>query len=79
MTIKEQNNDGLTDSIAASKHWETFIMSNRSIITDLFYGQTRSAVRCMSCGKESVTFGTFSHLTVPIPITSRKVDIYVSL
>ncbi|XP_049964107.1 ubiquitin carboxyl-terminal hydrolase 8 [Schistocerca serialis cubense] len=51
----------------ASKHFIEFKRKNKSFIVDLFYGQQKSTVKCLRCDKESVTYETFSNLTLPLP------------
>lgn len=59
-----ENQSGMTD---ARKHFIEFKRKNKSFIVDLFYGQQKSTVRCLRCHKESVTYETFSNLTLPLP------------
>ncbi|CAG4967965.1 unnamed protein product [Parnassius apollo] len=54
----------------AAEAWEQFTSRNRSIMTDLFYGQLKSKVRCDTCGHESVRFDTFNMLSLPLPMES---------
>jgi ubiquitin C-terminal hydrolase len=42
-------------------------MREKSIITDLMFGQYKSKITCPTCGKVSVTFDPFSVCTLPIP------------
>ena len=45
-------------------------MRNRSIVVDLFHGQLKSCVRCLSCGHTSVRFDPFTYLSLPLPMDS---------
>ncbi|XP_068623837.1 ubiquitin carboxyl-terminal hydrolase 32 [Battus philenor] len=58
------------DQVVAAEAWEQFTASNNSIMTDLFYGQLKSKVRCDTCGHESVRFDTFNMLSLPLPMES---------
>eukprot|EP00045_Choanoeca_perplexa_P012453 m.135922 g.135922 ORF g.135922 m.135922 type:complete len:1072 (+) comp16013_c0_seq1:101-3316(+) len=58
--------DGLPDPLAAEKAWHEYTSRNNSIITDVFQGQYRSAIRCKTCDYESVNFSPFMFLTVPL-------------
>lgn len=63
----EQKNENLPDYVAANNHWKEFIARNQSIFIQLFHGQRRSIVQCLTCRTESVTYDVFSVLTLPIP------------
>ncbi|XP_013149041.1 PREDICTED: ubiquitin carboxyl-terminal hydrolase 32 [Papilio polytes] len=58
------------DQELAAEAWAQFTASNDSIMTDLFYGQLKSKVRCDACGHESVRFDTFNMLSLPLPMES---------
>jgi ubiquitin carboxyl-terminal hydrolase 8 len=66
--LRDTSNDNLSP---ADQAWENFQMRNNSIIQFLFYGQQKSTVRCCKCGEESVTFETFSDLSLPLPNSSK--------
>lgn len=38
----------------------------------MFQGQLKSCLKCLSCGKESVTFNPFMYLTLPIPVRNAQ-------
>ncbi len=46
------------------------MLRNRSIVVDLFHGQLKSCVRCLSCGHTSVRFDPFTYLSLPLPMDS---------
>ncbi|CAG9791664.1 unnamed protein product [Diatraea saccharalis] len=58
------------DQAAAAEAWEAYTARNRSILTELFYGQLKSRVRCDTCGRDSVRFDTFNMLSLPLPMES---------
>lgn len=64
------DSDGRPDQVVASEAWEQHTARNRSIMTDLFYGQLKSKVRCDTCGRESVRFDAFNMLSLPLPMES---------
>ncbi|XP_073841699.1 ubiquitin specific protease 32 isoform X2 [Musca autumnalis] len=64
--LKDSN--GRPDKIVASEAWSQHHARNQSIIIDLFYGQLKSKVSCMCCGRESVRFDPFSLLSLPLPV-----------
>ncbi|XP_026474216.1 ubiquitin carboxyl-terminal hydrolase 8 isoform X2 [Ctenocephalides felis] len=61
------------DNLSPSeKAWKEYVKDRESIILKLFYGQIRSTVTCMVCAKESVTFDTFSNLSLELPPTNNR-------
>ncbi|TBU01232.1 ubiquitin carboxyl-terminal hydrolase [Hamiltosporidium magnivora] len=49
------------------EYWKKYLEVNRSIITELFYGQVLSSLECMECGEVGKKYEPFMYLTVPIP------------
>ena len=73
--IPEQDNDNLPDHVNAELSWKHHRMLHESIIVELFQGQLRSTLMCLTCRKQSVTFQAFMYLSLPIPSGSRcKLD-----
>ncbi|XP_075983851.1 ubiquitin specific protease 32 isoform X2 [Anticarsia gemmatalis] len=64
------DSDGRPDQVVAAEAWEQHTARNRSIMTDLFYGQLKSKVRCDTCARESVRFDAFNMLSLPLPMES---------
>nr|XP_026488926.1 ubiquitin carboxyl-terminal hydrolase 32 isoform X1 [Vanessa tameamea] len=62
--------DTRPDQVLAAEAWAAFTERNQSIMTELFYGQLKSKVRCSACGHESVRFDTFNMLSLPLPMES---------
>ncbi|XP_038217360.1 ubiquitin carboxyl-terminal hydrolase 32-like [Zerene cesonia] len=56
------------DSQLAAEAWAQYAARNASIMTELFYGQLKSRVRCSVCGHESLRFDTFNMLSLPLPM-----------
>ncbi|XP_014680667.1 PREDICTED: ubiquitin carboxyl-terminal hydrolase 8-like [Priapulus caudatus] len=71
VVLPEQDNDGVTDVMAADKAWQIHKVINESIIVSLFQGQFKSTVACLTCEKTSVTFDPFMYLSLPLPSGSR--------
>ncbi|XP_059047285.1 ubiquitin carboxyl-terminal hydrolase 32 [Achroia grisella] len=65
-----RDSDGRPDQEVAAEAWASYTARNRSIMTELFYGQLKSKVRCDTCGHESVRFDTFNMLSLPLPMES---------
>lgn len=53
---------------------EIYLSKDNSLITDLYLGQFRSTLKCMTCYHESVTFEPFWVVSVPIPIGKMDRD-----
>ncbi|XP_065669998.1 ubiquitin carboxyl-terminal hydrolase 8 isoform X3 [Hydra vulgaris] len=65
--IKMKETDHLSDEAAADIAWKDYKLNNDSVIVDLFQGQFRSTVTCLSCNKRSKTFDAFNCLQLPLP------------
>lgn len=68
--LAHHDSDGRPDQVVAAEAWEQHTARNRSIMTDLFYGQLKSKVRCDTCARESVRFDAFNMLSLPLPMES---------
>lgn len=64
--LKDSN--GRADCEVAAEAWNQHHGRNQSIVIDLFYGQLKSKVSCLSCGHDSVRFDPFSLLSLPLPV-----------
>ena len=58
---------GEDDITAANRWWKSHKLREDSIVSDLFYGQLKSDIKCLSCNKSSITYDPFMFLTLPIP------------
>eukprot|EP01083_Nonionella_stella_P121030 363399_1 len=69
---------GLDDSMASTISWQVFSDQNKSIITDLFYGQMKSTTKCgdPKCGYVTVIFEPFRVLHVSTAINKRNRKLY---
>lgn len=63
-----KDSDGRADSVVAAEAWQQHHARNQSIVIDLFYGQLKSKVSCLGCGRDSVRFDPFSLLSLPLPV-----------
>uniref|UniRef100_A0A1L8DSS4 ubiquitinyl hydrolase 1 n=1 Tax=Nyssomyia neivai TaxID=330878 RepID=A0A1L8DSS4_9DIPT len=63
-----KDSDGRADCVVAAEAWQQHNARNQSIVIDLFYGQLKSKVTCLGCGKDSVRFDPFSLLSLPLPV-----------
>lgn len=66
--IEIKDSNGRSDQLVALEAFDGFLKRNNSIIVDLFYGQMKSKVTCLTCSMESVRFEPFSLLSLPLPV-----------
>ncbi|KAA1109051.1 ubiquitin-specific protease doa4 [Puccinia graminis f. sp. tritici] len=57
----------LPTQIASAKEWEIYKRRDNSVIVELFQGQYRSRLQCLTCNTTSTTYNTFMYLSLPIP------------
>ncbi|CAD6207858.1 GSCOCG00010246001-RA-CDS [Cotesia congregata] len=56
-----------TQMTEAEKQYEQSLEGKRSVLTELFNGQSCSTCTCMHCGFQSITYETFNSLTLSVP------------
>ncbi|XP_063980011.1 ubiquitin carboxyl-terminal hydrolase 8-like [Diachasmimorpha longicaudata] len=56
---------------AAEKEWEKALKGQYSIISRLFMGQLRSTICCITCSGKSITYETFTSLSISLPEANR--------
>ncbi|XP_070523266.1 ubiquitin carboxyl-terminal hydrolase 8 isoform X3 [Cardiocondyla obscurior] len=61
----------LIEMTNAEKEWDKAMNSQKSIISDLFFGQLRSTITCLFCKQASTTYETFNSLTMSLSSSSR--------
>ncbi|KAI8916120.1 hypothetical protein EDD86DRAFT_244068 [Gorgonomyces haynaldii] len=67
--------DTSDDKETSQVFWDAHIKRNDSIIVDLFQGQYKSLVTCLTCKKTSVKFDPFMNLTMELPIVKQEFKI----
>ncbi|WRT70548.1 uncharacterized protein IL334_007546 [Kwoniella shivajii] len=63
----------LPPEVASEKEWQIYRMRNDSFIVDLFQGQYRNRLECLTCHKTSTTYDTFMYMSLPVPAGKSKV------
>ena len=58
------------EHVIAKEYWDGFQARNASIIVDLMYGQYKSTVTCLTCGR--VKNGYDPYLSVCLPIVKDE-------
>jgi ubiquitin carboxyl-terminal hydrolase 4/11/15 len=77
------DDDGISDdSKLAAEQWEYYRKRNQSKIHDIFHGQIKSVVKCLTCNTRGRTFDPICFLSLPLPDKKKmrtfKID-YVRL
>nr|XP_036852250.1 ubiquitin carboxyl-terminal hydrolase 11 isoform X4 [Manis javanica] len=57
----------------AQEAWQNHKRRNDSVIVDTFHGLFKSTLVCPDCGNVSVTFDPFCYLSVPLPVSHKRV------
>lgn len=65
--VEDDDTSHLSDEEAATIAWDRHKLRNQSVIVELFQGQFKSTLVCLTCNKRSVTFQVFMNLSVPLP------------
>ncbi|MBW0493111.1 hypothetical protein O181_032826 [Austropuccinia psidii MF-1] len=60
--------ESLPTQLASAKEWEIYKRRDNSVIVELFQGQYRSRLQCLTCSTTSTTYNTFMYLSLPIPM-----------
>ena len=74
---EKQNNESIDE--ASNRFWEYHKSRENSIIVDLFHGQYKSSIKCLTCGNESITFDTYMNLQLPLPTKKMQDQIKLLL
>nr|KAF6294698.1 ubiquitin specific peptidase 11 [Pipistrellus kuhlii] len=64
---------GRPDQEVAVEAWQNHKRRNDSVIVDTFHGLFKSTLVCPDCGNVSVTFDPFCYLSVPLPVSHKRV------
>ncbi|OXG41036.1 ubiquitin carboxyl-terminal hydrolase 8 [Cryptococcus neoformans Bt15] len=61
--------------VASEREWAIYRQRNDSLIVDLFQGQYRNRLECLTCHKTSTTYDAFMYMSLPVPSGKTKVVI----
>ncbi|XP_052864948.1 ubiquitin carboxyl-terminal hydrolase 8 isoform X2 [Anopheles cruzii] len=70
-TTQMQISTSLDQLPLSEKAWIEHFKGKSSYISNLFYGQIKSTVKCTRCQKESATYESFSNLSLELPQDSN--------
>jgi hypothetical protein len=81
--MEKKDDDGTSaDSTLAAEQWEYYRKRNQSKIHDIFHGQIKTVVQCLTCNTKRRTFDPICFLSLPLPdkknMRTFKID-YVRL
>ena len=67
--MPDADNHGANMAVAGAEAWECHMLRNDSLVMDTFYGQFKSTCVCPNpnCGRVSVSFDAFNHVSLEIP------------
>ena len=65
--LLEEQKETESDLEASKRFWDLYKKRENSIIVDLFHGQFKSKITCLTCNKSSITYEPFIFLGLPIP------------
>nr|ODN90061.1 ubiquitin carboxyl-terminal hydrolase 8 [Cryptococcus depauperatus CBS 7841] len=73
---REQMLEKLPPEVASESEWSIYRQRNDSLIVDLFQGQYRNRLECLTCHKASfftsTTYDTFMYMSLPVPTGKSK-------
>ncbi|ORY35841.1 hypothetical protein BCR39DRAFT_512474 [Naematelia encephala] len=69
---REHALETLPPEVASEKEWQIYRMRNDSFIVDLFQGQYRNRLECLTCHKTSTTYDAFMYMSLPVPTNKSK-------
>ncbi|KAI9139318.1 hypothetical protein BKA69DRAFT_1109968 [Paraphysoderma sedebokerense] len=72
--IPDEEFEKLPAHIAAEEAWKRYMFKNSSFVVQLFMGQLRSRLSCLTCGKTSTSYNPFMYLSIPV-IKGNRVDL----
>lgn len=74
-TVPIQIDTSLDKLPASERAWVEYFKGKESYVAQLSYGQIKSTVKCVKCGKESATYESFSSLSLELPSDANRCDL----
>ena len=75
----EEQKENETDKEASERFWNSHKKREDSIIVDLFHGQFKSKIKCVTCCNISINYEPFIFLGLPIPEKKNRMIIKFAL
>jgi ubiquitin carboxyl-terminal hydrolase 8 len=70
--IEDRDCDGSNDEQDAIEAWKNYLRRNKSLVVDIFQGQLKSELQCLTCSHKNIRFEPFMYLSLPISSTCRS-------
>lgn len=64
--VEDASCDGKTDLDYSIECWDNYLLRNKSIIVNLFQGQLKITIHCLTCNYTTIKFDPFMYLSLPI-------------
>lgn len=74
-TVPIQIDTSLENLPASERAWIEYFKGKESYVAQLSYGQIKSMVKCVGCGKESSTYESFSSLSLELPSDANRCNL----
>jgi ubiquitin carboxyl-terminal hydrolase 8 len=71
--IEDRDCDGTNDEADAIEAWKNYLRRDKSLIVDIFQGQMRSQLQCLTCGHSNIRFEPFMYLSLPISPSCKSI------
>jgi ubiquitin carboxyl-terminal hydrolase 8 len=79
--IEDRDCDGTSDEQDAIEAWKNYLRRDKSLVVDIFQGQLRSKLQCLTCRHANIRFEPFMYLSLPISNECHSIedclDLYV--
>lgn len=72
--IEDPDFDGSHDERDAIEAWKNYLRRDKSLIVDIFQGQLRTCLQCLSCGHKNIRFEPFMYLSLPMSDSTRTLN-----
>jgi hypothetical protein len=70
--VEKKDDDGITDDDKlAREQFEDYLKRNQSKIQDIFHGQIKSLVQCLTCQTKGRTFDPICFLSLSLPVKAK--------
>lgn len=72
--IEDRDCDGTHDERDAIEAWKNYLRRDKSLVVDIFQGQLRNTLTCLTCRHVNVRFEPFMYLSLPLNDDSHTLD-----
>jgi ubiquitin carboxyl-terminal hydrolase 8 len=72
--VEDPDFDGTSDERDAATAWRNYLQRDKSLVVDVFQGQSKCGRQCCTCHHVNVKFEPFMYLSLPISENCRTLD-----